>query len=194
MTRTADERRPRQLREAIAHYLAKNGLTGLSLRPLAKAVHSSPRGLLYHFGSKENLVTEALAELRRQQRAAYGGVQAKSVAEECQVIWGRMSAPDSEPHFRVFFEIYGIALRKPNLYKDFLHHTMEDWLQLIADGLVRQGYERAEARAVATVILAGLRGFMLDFCTTHDRRRVDRAVRLWVEGLDSMLSGAKKAG
>lgn len=137
---------------------------------------------------------EVLAELRRQQRTAYGQVEKKSVSEECRVIWRQMSGSGSEPYFRLFFEVYGIALRRPDTYRDFLHHTMEDWLRLLSDGFVRDGYKRAEARALATVILAGLRGFMLDFCTTHDRRRVDRAVRLWLSGLDAMLSGARKDG
>lgn len=138
------------------------------------------------------MVIEVLAELRRQQRVAYGRIEANSFAEACRIIWGRMSAPKSEPFFRLFFEVYGIALRRPDLYQVFLRDTIEDWLRLIADPLSREGYERAEARAFATIILAALRGFMLDYCTTHDRRRVDRAVRLWLSGLDSMLSDAKE--
>ncbi|HTZ97180.1 MAG TPA: TetR/AcrR family transcriptional regulator [Terriglobales bacterium] len=193
MSRTVDEFRPQQLRLAIARYLVKHGLIDLSLRPLAKAVKSSPRGLLYHFGSKEKMVIEVLAEVRRQQRDSYGRVEAKTFAESCEIIWERMSAPDTEPFFRLFFEVYGIALRHPGVYKSFLRDTIEDWLRLIADPLVLEGYPRAEARAFATVILAALRGFMLDYCTTHDRPRVSRAVRLWLSGLDSLLPAPKKA-
>ena len=63
----------------------------------------------------------------------------------------------------------------------------------MADPLCRQGYKRGEARAFATIVLAGLRGFMLDFCTTHDRKRLDRAVGLWVRTLDSVLPAPKEA-
>jgi AcrR family transcriptional regulator len=192
VSRTADAKRPKRLRSEIVQYLTEHGLTGLSLRPLAKAVGSSPRVLLYYFGSKEQMIIDALAEVRRQQRDAYGQLEAETFAEACQIIWSRMSAAETEPSFRLFFEVYGIALRQPNLYKVFLRDTIEDWLRLIADPLAREGYERAEARAFATVVLAGLRGFMLDYCTTHDRRRLDRALHLWLSKLDSMLSGAKK--
>lgn len=65
---------------------------------------------------------------------------------------------------------------------------VEDWLQLISDELTRD-YEREQARAIATVLLAGLRGFILDFCTTHDRKRLDRALGLWLRSLDSLLLG-----
>jgi AcrR family transcriptional regulator len=191
MSRTVNEKRPRELRNAIVQYLIEYGLIGLSLRPLAKALGFTPRVLLYHFGSKEKMVMEVLAEVRQRQRTVYAQVVAASFAKEVQIIWKRMSAPDSEPLFRLFFEVYGIALRDPQLYKAFLHDTIEDWLQLIADPLCREGYKRAESRAFATIIIAGLRGFMLDYCTTHDRRRLDRAVASWLSGLESMLPDYK---
>jgi len=193
MSRPVNEKRPAELRNAIVQYLIKHGLTGLSLRPLAKALGCTPRVLLYHFRSKEKMVIEVLAQVRQRQRATYSRVKAASFAEECRAIWKRMSAPDSEPLFRLFFEAYGIALRHPQLYQAFLHGTIEDWLRFIADPLCREGCKRGEARAFATIVLAGLRGFMLDFCNTHDRRRVDRAVRLWLRTLDSLLPASKEA-
>jgi AcrR family transcriptional regulator len=186
VSRTANEERPKELLDAIVQYLIKHGLADLSLRPLAKAVGSSPRVLLYYFGSKEKMVMEVLAEVRKRQRASYGRAPAASFAEDCQAVWKQMSAPDSEPLFRLFFEAYGIALRHPRLYKPFLRATIEHWLRVIAGPLCREGYARAEARAFATVVVAGLRGFMLDYCATGDRKRLDRAVGLWLCTLDSM--------
>src|SRR5580658_1211699 len=193
MSRTVNEKRPEELRNAIFQYLVVHGLTGLSLRPLAKAVGSSPRVLLYYFGSKEKMVAEVLAEVRLRQRASYGAVQAGSFGEECRTIWKQMRSPDSEPLFRLFFEVYGIALRHPQLYSAFLSSTVEDWLRDIAAPLCRDGSSRGEARAFATVVLAGLRGFMLDYCSTRDRKRLDRAVGLWLRTLDSILPNRKEA-
>lgn len=193
MSRTANQRRPQELRDAIVQYLIKHGLSDLSLRPLAKAVGSSPRVLLYYFGSKEKLVIEVVKQIRQQQLAAYGEVNPPTFADACQIIWKRMTAPDSEPVFRLYFEIYGIALRHPQLYRDFLRDTVEDWLTLIADPLSREGYQSSESRAFATILVAGLRGFMLDYCTTHDRRRLDRAVGLWLSGLDSLLAALRRS-
>jgi AcrR family transcriptional regulator len=149
--------------------------------------------LLYHFGSKEKMVIEVLAQIRDRQRVAYDRVPASSFGEACKTIWKRMSAPNSEPLFRLFFETYGMALRRPRLYKVFLHDTVEDWLREIADPLCREGYDRREARAFATIVLAGLRGFMLDFCTTHDRKRLDRAVGLWLGTLNTLLAARTMA-
>jgi AcrR family transcriptional regulator len=192
MSRTVNPKRPEELKGAIIQYLIKNGLSDLSLRPLAKAIGSSPRVLLYYFGSKEKMVVEVLAEIRKQQRASYGQVRSGSFAEECGIIWKHMSARNSEPLFRLFFEVYGIALRRPKPYKAFLDSTVEDWLRLIADPLCHEGQSRSEARAFATVVLAGLRGFMLDLCATGDRKRVNRAVSLWLRTVDLTLPQGKK--
>ena len=176
---------------AIVRYLISHGLSDLSLRPLAKAVGSSPRVLLYYFGSKEKMVTQVLAEVRRQQLSSFGEIDGETSAEAAWIVWKRMSAPDSEPLFRFFFEAYGIALRRPKLYQSFLHDTVKDWLRLVSDDLCRQGYGREQAQAFATVLLAGLRGFMLDYCNTHDRKRLDRAVKLWASGVDSLLASCE---
>jgi AcrR family transcriptional regulator len=193
MSRPVDEKRPGELRDAIVRYLIRHGVTGLSLRPLAKALGYTPRVLLYHFGSKEKMVIEVLAQIRERQRAAYGRVKAADFTDACKAIWKRMSAPDSEPLFRLFFETYGMALRSPRLYKEFLHDTVEDWLREIAEPFYREGYDRREARAFATVVLAGLRGFMLDFCTTHDRKRLDCAVGQWLGTLNTLLPHPRHA-
>ena len=193
MSRTVNERRPEELQDAIVQYLVRHGLTDLSLRPLAKAVGSSPRVLLYYFGSKEKLVGKLLAEIRLRQRAAYHAIEAATFEEACRGIWEHMSEPASEPFFRLFFEAYGLALRRPQLYKDFLRATVSDWLEYIVAPLCQEGYERTAARAFATVVLAGLRGFMLDYCATHDRKRVDRAVTLWLGTLDLIRPKTKKA-
>jgi hypothetical protein len=139
------------------------------------------------------MVIEVLAEIRQRQRASYDQMEAATFGQACRTIWKHMSAPDSEPLFRLFFEAYGMALRHPQLYKNFLRSTVGDWLEFVAAPPHREGYKRQQARAFATVVLAGLRGFMLGFCTTRDRKRLDRAVDLWLRTLDLILLDAKEA-
>jgi AcrR family transcriptional regulator len=193
MSRTANEKRPDELLDAIVQYLIRHGIVDLSLRPLAKAVGSSPRGLLYYFGSKEKMVIKVLAEIRHRQRNLYHGMQAATFEQACRAVWKQMSAPKSEPLFRFFFEAYGLALRHQRLYKHFLHSTVNDWLDFIAAPLQHEGIKRKQAYALSTIVLAGLRGFMLDLCTTGDRARLNRAVNLWLPTLDSIFLTFKEA-
>ena len=196
MVRVADEQRPAELLDAIVWYLIKNGVAELSLRPLAKAVGSSPRVLLYYFGSKEEMIVKALARLRERQRANFSGMREaryEHASDACRAIWKQMSAPQSEPLFKFFFETYALALRNPRRYGDFLSAAVEDWLEFVAAPSIRGGRTRSEARAFATIVIAGFRGFMLDYCASRDRERVDRAVDLWLESLDTISPKLEEA-
>ncbi len=189
MTRTANEQRPAELLDAIVSYLVKNGVPDLSLRPLAKAVGSSPRVLLYYYGSKEELIVMALARLRERQRGTFSGMREakyEQPSDACRAIWKQMSTPQSEPLFKFFFETYALALRNPKRFGDFLNNAIEDWLEFVAAPLIRKGQTRSDARAFATIVIAGFRGFMLDYCASRDRERVDRAVDLWLRSLDTI--------
>jgi AcrR family transcriptional regulator len=189
MVRTIDKQRPVDLLDAIVDHLISAGVMDLSLRPLAKAVHSSPRVLLYYFGSKEQLMVKALARLRERQRVIYDSIRNANFdtpSEACRMIWREMSSTKSEPLFRLFFEAYSMALHDPESFSDFLRTAIEDWMDFLSASLITKGISKKDARAFATILLAGFRGFMLDFCATHDRLRVSRAVDLWVQALDTI--------
>ena len=189
MARTPNPDRPEALLDSIIDYLTTHGVADVSLRPLAKAVDASPRTLLYYFGSKETLVARALARLRERQRAAFAQLQqsaALSSREVCLAIWGQLSSPESEPLFRLFVQAYSMGLQQPQRYAAFLHHAIEDWLEFLAAPRIAAGESTAAARAFATLVLAGFRGFMLDYCASHNRARVDAAVELWLQSLDAI--------
>jgi AcrR family transcriptional regulator len=185
----ADQGRPEELLDAIVAYIARKGVAELSLRPLAKAVKSSPRVLLYYFGSKEELVAKAIQRLRELQRVGFGKMREaryEQPSDACRAIWKQMSAPESELAFQLSFETYAMALRHPKQFADYLSSSVEDWLEFLSEPLLRKGCPKENARAFATVVIAGFRGFMLDYCASHDRERVDRAVELWLKALDSI--------
>jgi AcrR family transcriptional regulator len=199
MARTADDQRRVELLERIVDYVMENGLSDLSLRPLAEAVESSPRVLLYYFGSKEKLVAAVRAGAGERQRAIFDRLprNAASYRETVTAAWRAMSAPEHAPVFRLFFEVYGLSLQDPKRFPGFLQRAVNVWLDYLEPSALRDGYSKSDARAIATVILAGYRGFLLDLCATGERRRIDRAVELWIATLDSIpapkeLHGGKR--
>ncbi|WP_310887621.1 hypothetical protein [Streptomyces shenzhenensis] len=56
--------------EADYAYALRGGLGVLSLRPLAEEIHSSPRVLLYLFGSKDGLIRALLSRARADELEA----------------------------------------------------------------------------------------------------------------------------
>lgn len=182
MTRTVDLESRARLLDRISLYIVKHGLHDLSLRPLAAAVDSSPRMLLYHFGSKEDLVSAVLRRTRERQMEMFEKLCGSELMTEQAVhgaVWATMSDPKFAPYMILFFEAYSIALRDPKRFPGFLERAVEDWLEFLSPD-----------RTIATIKLAGYRGFMLDLAATGDRKRIAKAVDAWIDSL--ALLTAKK--
>lgn len=186
MSRHANEQRPDELFEAILQYVARHGLSDLSLRPLAKAVGSSPRVLLYYFGSKEELVIRVFASIRKWQRdSLFRAEEAATFRTICLDAWRQMIQPDNLKWFQLFFEAYGVALQEPKYFKGFLKGSTEDWIEHLTGVFCSESIPHGKAVSIATIVLGGFRGFVLDYCATKDRRRVERALELWIKILES---------
>ena len=67
MARHPDPRIRARLRDRAVDYVLSHGVWDLSLRPLAKAIKTNARMLIYHFGSREGLMREILAGLRERE-------------------------------------------------------------------------------------------------------------------------------
>jgi hypothetical protein len=68
---------------------------------------------------------------------------------------------------RLFFETYGLALRHPDRYSDFIDHAIHDWLD---EPLA------AIDDISATLAIATVTGLVLDLLTTGDHVRVEDAM------------------
>jgi AcrR family transcriptional regulator len=196
MGRQPDPVRRSELLDAVAGYLLEHGLADLSLRPLAAAIGTSPRMLLYHFGSKERLVVAALARARQREKELFSSWAVEMDAAEdpeqlARRAWAWMSDPVSEPFMRLFFEVYGMALQRPDRYVGFLDHAVEDWLAMLTEGMTEAGIDRAEARKAATLVVALARGLLLDLLATGDRKRIDAAIDSLVGEVREHFSGVK---
>ena len=116
MARPPDpDRRDRTLAQ-VGDYVLEHGLEGVSLRPLAAALGTSTRMLLYDFGSKEALLDEALAEIRRRLAERLAELQSgRDDAATLTEIWNWVSAGERLPFMRLFFETYVAALKDPEV-------------------------------------------------------------------------------
>ena len=98
-----------KLLDEVADYILNNGLADLSLRPLATAIDTSPRMLLYFFGSKERLIAEALAHIRAREQIDFKRAVSKPrPADRLESLlrdWRSSASPRTEKYSRLFFEL-----------------------------------------------------------------------------------------
>jgi AcrR family transcriptional regulator len=186
MARPSDPEIRARLLEQAVDYVISHGAADLTLRPLAKALKTNARMLMYHFGSREGLMREILAGLRERGEALiqewFGKAKTPpTLVEFLLMYWQRMSDPRMRAVVRLGFELYALALRDPRSYPGVLTDPVRAWRKLA----VRTGRTPKIREAEATLLLAATRGLLLDLCATRDRRRVTQALNLLTRLLES---------
>jgi AcrR family transcriptional regulator len=166
MARPVDPNRRSAVLAKAADYVLEQGLAGLSLRPLAKALGTSPRMLLYDFESKERLIHEVLAEIRRREASLL-----EAEVHTLEDVWAWIAAPEREPFLRLFFEVYVAGLAEGEA-----EPLVRDWLDFL-----RTSWHPPVDEATATLMVAVVRGLLLDRLATGDRARTDEALRRFAE-------------
>jgi AcrR family transcriptional regulator len=171
--------RKTELLEAAYRYALEHGTGDLSLRPLAAAVGSSPRVLLYLFGSKEGLIRALLARARADEVSSLAalppapGLEAAGLA-----VWAWLIAPDRRALLTFWVEAYARSVVDPaGPWSGFARATVEDWLTILERAQPPDHRDDVEARAERTAVLAVLRGALLDLLATGDTERTTAAVR-----------------
>jgi AcrR family transcriptional regulator len=156
----SDSPRKRELLDAAYGWALANGLADLSLRPLARAIGTSPRVLLFLFGSKDGL------------------------ADTGREVWRWLVAPSHRALLSLWLEGYARSLLgESGPWEGFAVETVEDWLALLATRQPASRRRTKAGEADRTLLLAVLRGALIDVLATGDAARVTRAVERYLDDL-----------
>jgi AcrR family transcriptional regulator len=171
MGRHPQPRIKRQLLDACTDYALEHGLPD-RLAPLAVAAGSSSRMLIYHFHTRDELLRAVLARARDRQVATWTELLRLRPGEPYPATlaraWSEISGPQGEPYLRMFSRLHDSA--GGPLWPGFRRTATTDWLAPLEDGMGSLG--RPE---LATVVLAVIRGLLMDLDATGDAARTHRA-------------------
>jgi AcrR family transcriptional regulator len=182
--RPVDHRRRAELLDAVVDYTVEHGFSEVSWRPVATALGVSTTTLVHRFGTKEQMLVDILGRLRERvfetTRAAAG--ERPDLATAARAVWARSTDPQLGAEFRLFFAVYGRALQAPAQFAGFLERVVADWMSALVDA---QGPDAdpVTARRTATLVIATIRGLLLDLLATGDRDRIDDAAESFLATL-----------
>jgi AcrR family transcriptional regulator len=184
-----------RLRNQAIDYVISHGLGDLTLRPLAKALKTNARMLVYHFRSREGLMREVLKGLREREDARIRswfrtGKMPRTIPQFLRWYWKRISARQAKPALRLVFELYASALRDPQKYPRVLEDPLAYWLSLTEKAGISS--KSKVDRAEATLLLAATRGLSLDLCATGNRHRVAGAMELLAQFVEWRATSTKR--
>lgn len=168
-----------RLLDACTDHALAHGLPD-RLGPLTRASGASARVLLYHFGTRDALLRAILERARRRQYDLYGDLLAVRPDELYTAtllrLWRTMTGPDGQPYLRIFGPLREST--EQQLWPGFRRVATTDWLGPLEEGLRSVG--RPE---LATLVLAVIRGLLMDLDAAGDVTRTDQAFRDFLEAV-----------
>jgi AcrR family transcriptional regulator len=137
-----------------------HGLADFSLRRAARAAGTTHKVLLYYFDDADDLLAQAVAELRA--RRIQGGLRAAwdrsdgSLVERVRALWPILIGAEDAP----LEQAMGLAMYDPRRYARLVAGASEDYLRALR-GICPPVWTERRKQEVAELILAALRGLLL---------------------------------
>jgi AcrR family transcriptional regulator len=194
---SAEPERDRLLRLTV-DYVLEHGVAEMTLRSLGRAIGTNNRMLLYYFGSKEQLIGQALNAASQRFPAFTAAMTALDdtaapLVERLLAAWRGIAMPENLPFLRLFFEIFGQAAHNPGRFDDFLARVGHDWTNQVAGALRTEGVPQADAGRLAREIVAVWRGLQFDLLSTGDAAAVAASYATTATAFARRCEAARKA-
>jgi AcrR family transcriptional regulator len=155
--------RREELAEAATDYALEHGLIGLSLRPLAQALGTSDRMLLYHFDDKDDLVATILrTTVGRSAQGLRELPEPRDLRSAVLELWRVVSTGRQERCQRLYVEAAALGLFGREPYATTVRETNAEWVSAVSGHFERAGLGRAAARQATVLVDATFMGLQLD--------------------------------
>jgi AcrR family transcriptional regulator len=194
VARTPDPRRREELLSAVVGYLETHGVNDLSLAPLAEAIGTSKRMLLYYFGDRGELLAQALEAARPKAGEIFRDVETvDDLAEAARTLWTALTRGAQRRSVQMLLQVLSLASTDTETYGAHARTAVEVMLTPISTAFISVGFTPEDAAGRATLLVSGLRGLCQDLLVTKDCDRVDLAARQLIEAAVQCESGQIEA-
>ena len=168
------EARRQELLARITDDLAVSGLVDFSLRRAARAAGTTHKVLLYHFDGADDLLRQAILQLRERRigsalAAATRGPADRPLAARVRAVGAVLM--EEESGLRVLEQAIGLAMYDPGRYAALGQEASQQYLPPLMSICPADWSDRRKLE-VAEMILAVLQGFRMDWLTSGDTARV----------------------
>jgi AcrR family transcriptional regulator len=176
--------RREELLEQVTDHVLEHGLIGLTLRPLAAAIGTSDRMLIYHFDSRDALVSEVVAHATARATVAVEALPAApSVRSAVNRLWRAYREDPLHGCLTLYCQAAASGLIGEEPYRSDARASNEQWASALRDYLVRSGAPVRRVGRIVTLVDSSLYGFHLDLTT-------DRPEEL-ARGVDDLAAAAQ---
>jgi AcrR family transcriptional regulator len=166
-----------ELAEQATDYVLEHGLIGLSLRPLAAELGTSDRMLIYHFGSKDELIATVMATSNeRSMRIIRAMPRSATVRSAIVELWDVYTSTKLEACQRMYVEAAALGLFGREPYVGSVRESNQVWLEAITEHLRSAGANGDRAVRLAAIVDAAINGLLFDRPLDADEAEARRVV------------------
>ena len=178
------EARRRELLDRVTKDVAANGLVDFSLRRAARAAGTTHKVLLYYFDGVEDLLGQAIFQLREERIDNALATSAEVPGRQTLAAWVRAVWPvlTGEASW-VLDQAIGLAIYDPERYVDLGRGASKQYLPALLSICPEHWSDRRKFE-VAEMILAVLRGFLVDLRTSGDAEGIAAGFEALVRALE----------
>jgi len=178
------EARRRELLGLVADDLAVNGLVDFSLRRAARAAGTTHKVLLYHFDGADDLLAQAIFRLRQRRignalAMVAAGPEGQTLADRVRSVWPALVGEES----RVLDQAIGLMMYDPVRYADLGRGASQQYLPPLLS-ICPQDWPEQRKLEVCEMILASLRGFLIDWLVSGDMTGVEAGFEALARALE----------
>ena len=174
------EARRQDLLDRVTEDLAANGLVDFSLRRAARAAGTTHKVLLYHFDGADDLLRQAIFQLRERRisRGLAAAAEGPRLADRVRAVWPVLISEEA----RVLDQAIGLALYDSARFAE-LGQASQQYLPALLSLCPADWSERRKLE-VAEMILAVLRGFVVGRRTSGDTEGIAAGFEALMRALD----------
>jgi len=177
------EARRRELLDRVTDDLAVSGLVDFSLRRAARAAGTTHKVLLYYFDSADDLLRQAIVELRGRRigrgLAAANQGTGQTLAARVRAVWPVLVGEESP----VLDQAIGLMMYDPGRYGELGRGATQQYLPGLVS-ICPQDWSGQRKLEVAEMILAVLRGFLIDRLASGETSGVEAGFQALARALD----------
>jgi AcrR family transcriptional regulator len=178
------EARRRELLSRVTDDLAVNGLVDFSLRRAARAAGTTHKVLLYHFDSADDLLAQAIVQLRQRRvgnalAMIAAGPESQTLADRARAIWGALAAEES----RVLDQAIGLMMYDPVRYAELGREASQQYLPPLLS-ICPPDWSEQRKLEVSEMIMAALRGFIVDWLTSGNMTGTEAGLEALARALE----------
>jgi len=178
------EARRRELLDRVSDDLAVNGLADFSLRRAARAAGTTHKVLLYYFDGADDLLAQAIDQLRRRRISTAlakiaAGPAGQTLAARVRAVWSALAGEES----RVLDQAIGLMLYDPVRYAELGRDASQQYLPPLL-AICPPDWPEQRKLEVSEMIMATLRGFIVDWLTSGSMSGVEAGLEALARALE----------